>query len=109
MKLPKVEIKLTDDLFVKLMICEKAGTLVEQHVHAYDHITVFATGFFRVWKDDVHIGDYRAPTGIVIEAGKKHGLLAMEDNSLALCIHNVHKTGEVAILPSESVLEKLLA
>ena len=103
-ELPKVETTMADGVFIKQMVCEKAGTIVEQHVHAYDHTLLIGVGSFRVWKDGVHLGDFKAPKPLMIEAGTKHMLKSLEDNSIAYCIHNVSRTGEVEVLPSEQVL-----
>jgi quercetin dioxygenase-like cupin family protein len=98
----------TKTQFVKQMLCAEAGTIVEQHVHAYDHITMIAAGAFRVWKNDVHIGDFEAPTGIIVDAGIKHMFQSLAPNSIAYCFHDIRPTGEVEIVPSESILERLL-
>lgn len=85
-----------DGLFVKQMHILKAGTRVPQHAHVYDHLTMLATGSVRVWKDGALDGDYIAPTGIMIAAGIKHTFEALEDDTVAYCIHAA--TGEVPIM-----------
>ena len=107
LEIPETDIKLTDDLFVKQMVCEKAGTLIEQHVHAYDHITMIAVGSFRVWRDGKILGDYKAPSGVVIEAGRRHMLQALEPGSLLYCIHRTDKAGEIDTIPAESILKHI--
>lgn len=104
LELPKVEIHMADGIFIKQMLCEKAGTFIEQHVHAYDHTLMIAKGSFRVWRGEPHLGDFKAPAGLLIEAGTKHMLQALEPGSLAYCIHNISRTGEVEVVPTESVL-----
>ena len=104
LELPRIETRFNDGVFVKAMVCERAGTCVEGHIHRWPHTTYFATGSFRVWKDGVHLGDFTAPCGIDIAAGCKHMLKVLADGSVALCIHNVSRTGEVETVPSEQLL-----
>jgi hypothetical protein len=39
-----VEIKLTDDLFIKTALVKDAGTVIPTHAHAWDHVTLLAVG-----------------------------------------------------------------
>lgn len=79
------------------MHLKRAGTLIPQHAHIYPHTTMIAKGRLRVWKEGTLLGDFEAPRPIYIEAGAKHTLLALEDDTLAYCIHNVARTGAVEI------------
>ena len=107
-ELPKIETKMLSGIFVKAMDCQRPGTIVEQHVHVYDHGTFIARGSFRVFKNGIDMGTFRAPTSVIIEAGAKHYFVSMEPGSVALCIHDV-SGAEVEIFPTESVLERHLA
>ncbi len=86
-----------DGLFIKQMPLKDAGMAVPQHAHTYDHYTMLAAGSLKVIKDGVEIGIFKAPKPIFIEAGAKHLLISMEPNTLAYCIHNIARTGEVEI------------
>lgn len=92
-----VEIKMSDDVFIKQMAIPRAGTIVPQHSHAYDHTSMLAVGSIRVWEDDVLRGDFHAPTGLLIRAGTKHRFESLVDNTVVYCIHNVSRTGDVDI------------
>ena len=94
---PTWEIYTVDDVFMKQMPFLKAGYIVKQHSHDYDHGTLVACGAVRVWVDEKFVGDFYAPTCITIEAGKLHTIMSLEDNTLAYCIHNVMRNGEVEI------------
>lgn len=62
-----------------------AGHILVQHKHAYDHLSFLASGTV-----EVQVGDERqtisGPSGLVIEAGKHHGVKALTD-TVWLCIH----------------------
>lgn len=103
-----VEIAITDDIFVKQMVLDKAGTLVPQHTHAYDHLSMLAVGSVRIWRDGKLDGDYQAPCGIVIKAGVAHMFLSLEDNTIVYCVHNISHSGDIDIL-RENTIETALA
>jgi quercetin dioxygenase-like cupin family protein len=81
------EIKIAGGVFVKAYTIAKANTVIPQHSHAYDHISYVASGVVRVWADGQPLGEFVAPTGIVIRAGVKHLFQTMEDATVLLCIH----------------------
>lgn len=92
-----VEIFTADGVFIKQMAIPKAGTMVPQHSHVFDHTSMLARGSVRVWKDGVLDGDVVAPAGIFIAAGIKHAFLALEDETIIYCIHNISRIGNVEI------------
>lgn len=72
-----------------------AGHILVQHKHVFDHLSFLASGTV-----EVQVGDERqtisGPSGLVIEAGKHHGVKALTD-TVWLCIHATDCTdaGEV--------------
>lgn len=100
-----VEIHMADDVFIKQMVIPRAGTFVPQHSHNYDHTSMLAVGSVRAWVDGVLKGDFQAPTGILIEAGTKHTFMALEDNTVLYCIHNVSRTGLIEIDEEHQIVE----
>jgi len=99
-----VEIKMCDGIFVKSMMIHAKGTVVPQHSHTYDHLSMLARGAVRIWKDGVLWGDFEAPTGIRIDAHTKHKFLSLEDDTLIYCIHNIRDAEQVDIF-EENQLE----
>lgn len=81
------DIKILPGLFIKTAIVPKAGTIIPQHSHNTDHVTLLAVGTMRVWADDVLLGDYTGPTGILIRARTKHRFCTMTDGLVFACIH----------------------
>ncbi len=94
--LPKDWIFEADGLSIKQMALKK-GWIVPQHAHLYDHYTMLAHGSMEVWVEDILKGTYKAPTAIFIEKDKKHRMIALEDNTVAYCIHNMHGMNQVQI------------
>jgi quercetin dioxygenase-like cupin family protein len=94
---PVVEIKMADGIFIKQMFVRHAGSYVPQHSHSWDHVSMVATGAVRVWRDGVLVGDYEAPTGVMIPARCKHTFLALKNDTTVYCIHRIDRTGAVDI------------
>jgi len=100
-----IEVYTSDGVFIKEMHIPDAGTVVLQHSHQYDHVSLLATGSVRAWADGVEIGDYVAPKGIEIKAGVKHTFLSLEDETVIYCIHNVARQGDVQILEEHHIVK----
>lgn len=92
-----VEIKMADGIFVKSMHCHERLTLIPQHAHSYDHLSMLARGRVMVWKDDECLGEFVAPVGIFIAARAKHKFITLEPDTLIYCIHNIKDAEEVSI------------
>ena len=91
-----IEIHTADDVFIKQMILPSAGFTVPQHSHDHDHTSMVAVGKVRLWKDEELMGDFTAPTGILIKAHCKHTFLSLEP-SIVYCIHNIARAGMVGV------------
>jgi quercetin dioxygenase-like cupin family protein len=92
-----VEIKMADGIFVKQMAVPKAGTIIPQHSHKYEHLSMLARGSVHVLRDGEDAGLFYAPTGITIPAGCKHTFRTLEDNTVIYCIHNIKDAESVEI------------
>lgn len=79
-----------DEVAVVLIPFRLAGIGRVGHAHHYDHTSFVAHGALRWWKDGVDQGVVHAPIGIRIQAGCFHKFVAVEDNTVLLCIHNTH-------------------
>jgi quercetin dioxygenase-like cupin family protein len=91
-----------DDVYVRGVLLKK-GYLLPQHMHAYDHLTVIAHGSVRGWIDGQLLGDYKAPCTITIKANTKHLFLALEEDTVFLCVHNTARTGRVEIAKEHQI------
>lgn len=103
---PEIEWAIEDGIFIKQMYLEKKGTVVPQHSHEYDHVSMLAVGSVAVWVDGVLIGEMKAPKPITIKAHKKHTFMSLEDGTTIYCIHNISRTGEVDIHEEHQIGEQ---
>lgn len=88
--MPAVQISCVSNLFSKMMHFQKAGNVEYGHCHKFDHLTLLANGSLRVKIAGVST-DYKAPHMIFIRKDVEHELLALEDNTVAFCIHALRK------------------
>lgn len=69
-----------------MMCFAKAGDIEHGHTHPFDHLTLLAAGSLRVTVEG-KTTDFKAPHMIYIHKDKNHELVALEDNTVAYCIH----------------------
>lgn len=83
---PDILIGVVSNLFSKQMHFQSAGDVMQGHRHLHDHMTLLAYGRLRVTVDE-QATEFAAPHMIYIRAGKEHQLEALEDHTVAYCIH----------------------
>jgi len=83
---PHVQIGCVANLFSRQMHFKNAGDLEHGHTHPFDHLTLLASGALRVTVNG-KTTDLKAPHMIYIKAEHNHELVALEDNTVAYCIH----------------------
>lgn len=88
-----VEFAEVDDIWVRAYSIKKASTVISQHVHTHDHITLLSNGSIEGWKDGECLGQFDAPAIIKIPAGCKHAFTALTDDVILCCLHNLRGTG----------------
>jgi hypothetical protein len=86
MNKPKVQLGCVANLFSRMMYFEKIGDKETGHAHCFDHLTLLAHGKLLVTVDGKST-EFTAPHMIYIQKEKLHELEALEDNTLAYCIH----------------------
>lgn len=96
MSQPSIQIGCVANLFSRMMTFEHAGDTEIGHTHQFDHLTLLAKGALRVTVDGVST-EFSAPHMIYIDKDKVHELVALEDNTVAYCIHALHdrQTGDI--------------
>lgn len=87
---PYVQIGCVANLFSRQMHFKNAGDLEHGHTHPFDHLTLLASGSLRVIVNG-KTTDFKAPHMIYIKAEHEHELVALEDNTVAFCIHALRK------------------
>lgn len=94
--LPEIKLAAVGNVYIRMMNFRKAGDFNQGHTHRYDHITLLSKGSLEV----VCNGEttiFTAPAMIYIDKDQEHKLTALEDNTLASCIHALRDadTGEI--------------
>ena len=84
------------------MYFAKAGDANEGHVHNYDHTTLLAYGSVRVHVNG-QTTDFKAPQMIYIQAGKSHFIEALEDGTVAYCVHALRDANTEEIIDPSQV------
>lgn len=92
MDAPESHMACVSNLWVRMMHFKKAGDQNEGHEHNFDHITLLAKGSVEVDVEGQKTV-FKAPHLIYITAGKRHFLKALEDDTIASCLHAL-RTGE---------------
>ena len=85
---PNSQLSLISNVWIKLMTFEKTGDVNEGHKHVFDHATLLVKGKVEV---DVE-GEksvFGAPHIIFIAKERIHTITALEDGSVAACIHAI--------------------
>ena len=87
-------------------VCMKAGDVLVQHKHKTDHVSTLVSGTVQVSVDG-WVEQYKGPVGILIKAGKHHGVKALTD-AVWLCTHADDGTDpgvidEVLVMPGSNV------
>jgi quercetin dioxygenase-like cupin family protein len=86
MTYPKTNIGCVANLYSRQMHFQKSGDVELGHRHSFDHLTLLAYGTLKV-KVNGKETTFVAPHMIYIAKDLLHELTALEDNTLAFCIH----------------------
>lgn len=90
----EVNVSLVNNVWIKQMRFQ-SGWIAQTHAHTHDHQTLLATGRLRVTVSGEE-RFYQAPAIILIEKGALHQLEALEDGTVAYCIHAL-RDGETLV------------
>lgn len=85
---PRTDLKLVDNVFVKLHHFLDVGDTHQGHAHKFDHITLLASGKV-LMKHDNGEQEFTAPHLIVTPKGVTHQFTALEPNTVFCCIHAI--------------------
>ena len=86
MNAPYTQIASSHNVFIRQIHFKKAGDREVQHTHSFDHVTLLAKGSIEV-ECNGKLTTFVAPHMIYIRADYIHGMVALEDDSLAYCVH----------------------
>jgi quercetin dioxygenase-like cupin family protein len=102
MAYPDTKITCATNLWLRQMYFAKAGDANEGHVHNYDHMTLLAYGKVNVHVDN-KTTEFTAPHMIFIKAGKSHFIEALEDGTIAYCVHALRDKDTAEILDPDQI------
>jgi quercetin dioxygenase-like cupin family protein len=102
-----VDIKMADGIFARLTKVRKAGTLLPQHAHRWDHTSFIAHGAVKVFLDGKEVAELHAPYGKLIEAGTKHAFVTVEDDTVIACLHRYDRIDGIEIAEENSLEEAI--
>ena len=102
MSKPTTDLKIVDNVFVKMHLFNNAGDTHEGHAHAFDHITLLATGSVNMVHDNGQ-AEFKAPHLIVTPKGIKHQFTALEANTVFCCIHAIREKDELDGIASPDI------
>lgn len=99
---PVTDLKLVDNVFVKMHRFINAGDTHEGHAHTFDHITLLATGKV-LMKHDNGEQEFTAPHLIVTPKGITHQFVALEPGTVFCCIHAIRDGSDVDDIASQDI------
>lgn len=82
----EVKVGCVSNLYSRMMHFKKAGDTEHNHTHSFDHLTLLAAGSVKCVVDGKET-IFKAPHMIFIHKDKMHAFTALEDNTVAYCIH----------------------
>jgi quercetin dioxygenase-like cupin family protein len=92
MAAPTVSFCCVSNLWIRMMHFQNVGDCNEGHEHNFDHVTLLSKGSVEVDVEGQKT-TFKAPHMIYIIKGKRHFLTALEDDTVASCVHAV-RSGE---------------
>lgn len=90
MNRPKVKISCSSNVYVEQLVFEKKGDCNVGHEHTFDHQTLLASGALEAVVNG-ETSFFKAPHIIFIKAGVSHTFTALEDKTVAYCIHALRR------------------
>jgi quercetin dioxygenase-like cupin family protein len=102
MAYPNTRVTCATNLWLRQMHFVKAGDKNEGHEHNYDHMTLLATGSVAVHVNG-QTTNFTAPHMIFIKAGRRHYIEALEDNTIAYCVHALRNKDTEEILDPNQI------
>jgi len=100
---PNVMMGVADNLWSKQLHFLKAGDIEPPHRHCFSHFTLLAKGRVSVAVEG-KTTEFVAPHMIFIAAEKEHELTALEDNTVAYCIHPLRDGDQVEDILDPSMI-----
>lgn len=101
----KTDIRIADNVFVKMMEMYYKGDIIDGHAHVFDHITLLAKGRV-LMKANGEEHEHEAPALIVTPKGIVHQFEALEHGTLLCCVHAVRNGDGVDDIAPQNISEE---
>lgn len=101
----KMDIRIADNVFVKMMEMYFKGDIITGHSHVFDHITLLAKGSL-LMRANGEEHEHKAPKLIVTPKGVIHEFEALEHETLLCCIHAVRDGDGVDNIAPQDISEE---
>jgi len=102
---PESDIIAISNVYIKTMKFKHKGDTMEGHKHTYDHATFLSKGSILI-KNEKMAKVFEAPISIFIDKNMKHEIIALEDDTVALCIHAIREV-DSDIIPPDSFINQI--
>lgn len=102
MSSPTTDLKIVDNVFVKMHLFNNIGDIYKGHAHSFDHITLLATGSINMVHDKGE-AIYKSPHLIVTPKGINHQFTALEPNTVFCCIHAIREKDDLDAIASPNI------
>ena len=99
---PHTDLKIVDNVLVKLHHFSNVGDTHEGHSHTFDHITLLANGSVKMIHDNGE-AEYKAPHLIVTPKNVTHQFIALEANTVFCCVHAIRDGSNVDDVASQNI------
>ena len=97
-----IDLKIVDNVFVKMMHLPAIGDTHGGHAHVFDHITLLATGSVDMVSDK-GTNQFTAPQLIVTPKGISHEFIATTNDVLLCCIHAIRDGSTVDDVAEQTI------
>jgi len=99
------DLKIVDNVFVKMMHLYWPGDKVVGHAHTFDHITLLTKGTVLMKANDV-VKEHTGPKLIVTPKGVVHEFEAITPDCLLCCVHAIRNGDTVETIAPPDITEE---
>lgn len=98
----EITVASVSNVWVKQMKFLNVGAVMPGHLHTHNHLTLLASGKLRVTVNN-KTSEFSAPHMIFIHKDHEHLLEALEENTVAYCIHAFREKDTGDIIEGEGI------
>jgi hypothetical protein len=99
----EVKIGFVSNLYSRMMHFKNVGDTEHTHTHSFDHLTLLAHGSVKCVVNDKET-IFKAPHMIFIKKDAEHKFTALENNTVAYCIHAMRIGNDIGDIVDPSMI-----